>query len=126
MIFILTTKNNERGVIFIMSLLIITSISGIALTLSTVMLSQFQTSQREQKFVEAFYTADSGIERGLYRYRVLGDPGFFVGTVAGGNGTYDAQFLAPGAADCPGGTPTACLISLGTFQGTRRRIRATF
>src|SRR3990167_4433050 len=104
MIFILTTKNNERGVIFIMSLLIITSISGIALTLSSVMLSQFQTSQREQKFVEAFYTADSGIERGLYRYRVLGDATIFSSTLSNG-GTADVQFLAPGAADCPGGTP---------------------
>jgi hypothetical protein len=118
-------SHNQKGVILVMSLVIMAMVFGISITMSRIMLGQLESSVREGSFIGAFYAGDSGIERGLYRYRKNANGGDFAGTLSTG-GTYNVQFLSPGAGGCSPTALTLCIASTGAFEGTRRRVRVIF
>ena len=128
------------------SLLILSVMLGIGLGVSTIMIQEFTISRDVKLIVPAFYGADAGIERMLYRIRK--DARFVGVTCQGSSGqdalcdasatlsfsadaTYQASIYEPGFGEdavgtCPGTAANWCIFSTGTFQDFARKIRVSF
>ncbi len=68
MIKIVETKivDNQKGMVLVMSIMILTLVLTSVLTLSKVILGELRMSVNTGSSVIAFYSAESGIEKGLY------------------------------------------------------------
>jgi len=138
--------NSSKGSALLFSVLILSVILGVGLGISTIMVQEFTISQDVKLIVPAFYGADAGIERMLYRIRK--DAGFVGAICQGSSGqdavcdssgilsfssdaTYIAHIYEPGYGDplvgtCPGTSANWCIFSTGTFRDFARKIRASF
>lgn len=103
---------SQRGVTLFFAVVILTVILAIALGLSTILVAQTRMFRGMVDSVQAFFAADTGIERALYEGQSV------TGEVDGA--TYEARFLE--VEDCPPGTVDHCIISKGTFKETQRFI----
>lgn len=109
-------ENSKKGVVLLLSVLILAILLAIALGVSTILVSQFRMLQNMEYSVQAFFAADTGIERALFEEQSLS------GALPNG-ASYQVQFFVPGTGDCEG--ENYCLKSVGVFRGTRRALEIT-
>jgi hypothetical protein len=118
----LKNLRREKGVSIYLALMIMTILLAIVFGLSAISLGQIKTIRGMGNSVAAFYAAETGIERALYTSGCDSTCSLF-GDLDLGNGNishYDVSGIAPGA-DCSGSN--YCLVSIGSFNQTRRAIQ---
>ena len=59
-------KNNQKGVILLLALLIMTAVVSIAIGLSVLIVKQYEFSSNLDHALVALYAAESGFEEGLF------------------------------------------------------------
>ena len=137
------TKSSNRGSALLLATLVLTAVLGIGLGLSTIMVQQITISKNVGFFVPAFYAADAGVEKMLYRIRK--DPNFSGAICKGTSGqdprcdytgalsetsytvhVYEPSFGDPAVGTCPPTTLHWCVFSTGLMQDFTRRMRASF
>lgn len=106
---------SQKGISLFLSVLILTILLTLALGLSTILVSQTRILRGMGDSVQAFFAADSGIERALF------EGGSVSGTFKNG-AKYETQFLSRGP-NCAGSY--YCLKSKGIFRQTQRAIEIT-
>lgn len=133
----------SRGSALLLATLVLTTVLGIGLGLSTIMVQQIKIGRSVGFFVPAFYAADAGVEKMLYRTRK--DPGFSGAVCKGTSGQdprcdytytlsqtsytahiYEPSFGDPAVGTCPVGTLHWCIFGTGFMQDFTRRMRASF
>jgi len=113
---------NKRGVSLYIAIAIMAILLASVLGIGGILLSQFRAMRGIENSVITFYAADSGIERAL---RDWIDPLYLDGTsdsVGGAN--YTLTVLSTADAGCS--ADNFCIISVGTYQETRRAIRVEY
>lgn len=108
-------KKQERGAALFIAVIVLSILLATGLGVSTILIGQFRVLFGIEESLQAFFAADSGIERALYQKQAVS------GTLSSG-ATYDVQFLPPGP-NCPG--PNYCLKSSGVFKNAERAVEVT-
>ena len=129
--FLKNSSNNQKGDISILlALMLMTVIFALAMGLSAVMFEEIRMIRRVERSVVAFYSADTGIEKGLKERRT---PGIYTGVLNPGEPKYrqirykvevfgwPPRRREPGELHCIG-TFIFCLASEGRFMGTTRSV----
>lgn len=119
-------SNSQKGQIFILALLLSASIATIALGMSSVILSGAQQAADVGRYVPAFYAADAGVERALYRIRQNSNQSNFSNGSFLNNALYDVVILTPGSGECPGSVSNICIFSKGSSDDLSRRIQVSY
>jgi hypothetical protein len=123
---------SEKGVSLFFAILILSSVLAISFGISAILFSQIKTIAEVGRSVVAFFTADAGIENGLFSlykeniappYQISGyldlnqngiqdsrDPNFTVEVMGGEN--CGARFF--------------CIKSIGSYSDTNRSIEAKY
>ena len=71
--------NNQQGSILLYSLIIISLITAISITVSIIVVNQIKLTSGAANGTQAYYAAESGIEKGLFAIRVMrDDPDFYL------------------------------------------------
>ncbi len=119
----LSTKS-KKGIAIYLVIVILSLLSGIAFGLSFVVTKKIIQTREMGQSVKAFFGADTGIERAMYKlYKQGQDPPFsFSGSLDGVS--YSVLASPPGSEGCNGSY--YCLKSVGTFKKTSRAIEASF
>jgi hypothetical protein len=105
-------KNGEKGVSLLLSILVSAILLAIALGIATILVGQVRVLRGMENSVQAFFAADTGIERALYE-------GGSVSGVLPNGATYTVQLLLPGP-ECT--AFSYCLRAVGIFRDARRAI----
>lgn len=135
----------QRGVVFLLSLVIMAVIIGVGLTISNITVSEIQFSEDTGKYVPALYLADAGIEQMLYRVRARSifdlcasrgtenDSNCDATLTLSGNPprSYDAHIYKKGGSGPSGNCPASsvengCIFSRGIYNGLMRKIQVSF
>lgn len=111
----------EKGIALVLSVIILSLLLAAALGISTILVGQMTVLRGMEQSVQAYFAADSGIERVLY------DDSQGVDIIStcpcSGNldngASYNVLALPPGP-DCIG--VSYCLQSIGSFRDSRRAI----
>lgn len=119
-------NNSQKGQIFVMALLISASISAIALGMSSIILSGARQAADVGQYVPAFYAADAGVERALFRLRQYSNTANFNDGVFLNGTFYGVIVNTPGAGDCPTDILTYCIFSTGNSSALSRRIQVSY
>ena len=104
--------HRESGAALFLSVAVLAVLLAISLGISTISVKQVESLRRTADSVQAFFAADSGIERALFEEKSLS------GTLPNG-ATYSVELVLPG-----GGCSAAnyCLRSIGAFRDSRRAL----
>lgn len=136
-------RSSETGVSLYIAFMIMTVLLGMALGVSTLLISEIGFLKGIGNSVFAFYATDTGVERALYldttlcaqeeeedRASCLEDEFDSVGASPPGsiqlsNGaSYQLTAEAPGEGNCPGSAGYSyCVKSAGTFEEAARAVR---
>jgi hypothetical protein len=120
-------NNKKRGVSLYLIVIIMSVLLAVVFGLSTVIIGGAKIVADVSYGVIAFYAADTGIERALYNIQTIEDGtncDNFSGTLGEGNYGYTVTIDYPSGGTClDGGT---AIYSLGEYNGTKRRIEATY
>ncbi len=113
----------QKGVALYLALLIMAILLSIGLALSVILMGQMRMIKGMGDSVIAFYAADTGIEKALYKLFKEGTcpPCSFTGII--GEASYSVTGYSPGS-DCPSPNQYYCIKSVGIYKGTRRSIEA--
>lgn len=109
-----------------MALLVSASITAIALGMSSIILSGAQQAGDVGRYVPAFYAADAGVERALYRLRQNDNQVNFNDGVFVNGAAYDVIISTPGNGECPASIVNICIFSTGSFDVLSRRIQVSY
>lgn len=134
----ISKREGERGVIFIMALVISATLIAIALALSTIIMGELRISGDAGYYIPAFYAADAGVEKGLYCKRngvscaqnagasyCQTNATFCSPQITLGNNTvYFYEVDNNGVNGCA--APNLCIFSKGTYLGLGRRIQVSY
>lgn len=118
------TPRGERGVVFIMALVISATLIAISLALTTIMTGELRISAGAGYYIPAFYAADTGVEQALYCQRNGLSCAQTSGTLTN-NASYTYEIDNPGVDGCTGAA-NLCIFSTGTLQGLSRRIQVSY
>jgi hypothetical protein len=112
--------NTKKGVSIYLAVMIMAILLAMVLGLNAVLVNQIKTIRSIGYSVTAFYAAETGVEKAL-------ESGCLPICPSGdlGGASYSVVKLIPGEVDCPSEVDNYCLISVGTFQGTRRVIKVS-
>ena len=115
-------KNNESGVILILSIFVLSVAFVISLSFAAVFLKELQLSRAIVNSTVAFYAADAGIEHALYTDRKAGGLG------VGGPFTGDSPLVNTATYEytVTGTTPDRVVNSTGLFGGVKRTLEARY
>lgn len=89
---------NERGIVLVLSLLIMTILLVMGVTFLSIALNEHNIARNYQNHTAAFYSAEAAVEVALNQLSVAPDPAVYGGfpTTAFGSGTYDASVVKIG------------------------------
>lgn len=111
-------KQNERGVVIYLVMVILALLLSVGLGLCTVLVSQLKIINTLGNSVIAFYAAETGIEQAQ-----LHPTATYSASGSVGDATYTATGISSGGV-C---TPTNfCIRSVGTYKGMRRAIEIQY
>ncbi len=68
-------KNNQQGVVVLLTLIIMFILSTIGLITAAVVLSKIKIIRNDVWSRQAYYAADSGLEKSLYKIRIARETG---------------------------------------------------
>lgn len=114
---------NDKGSAMYFSVTIMAIVLSIVLGMSTIILKQIKMTQGSENSVMAFYMADAGAEKALYYlYQEVADGTIEKHNISYNNGDfqYNVDILPSSDGDCD--KDFYCIISTGTFRGTRRAL----
>jgi hypothetical protein len=104
-------KNKKnKGAALLLTILVLSTLLAINLGISTILIGQIKVLSGMENSVQAFFAADTGIERALFQ----GGTGFRDSLRNGA--TYDVIISS---------TPKITITSKGSFRGTKRAIEVT-
>lgn len=106
----------NKGAALFLSIMVLATLLAIALGISTISVRQVDTLQRMVSSVQAFFAADTGIERALFEGQSVS------GTLPNG-ASYSVQLISPGSSGCLGAN--YCLRGIGIFRSVRRALEIT-
>mgnify|MGYP001614360847 FL=1 len=112
-------NNSQKGVALYLSLMVMTTLLGIALGVNSIFLGQTKIVKMTGYSVLAFYAADAGIEETLMQRN---NPPLGAGQVVTlSNGATYQVFVNQA---CVGGCSASyyCFTSIGTYKETKRAI----
>lgn len=109
-------QDQKKGAALFLSVIILAFLLAIALGVSTILVGQGRMLQGMENSVQAFFAADTGIERALFEERAVS------GTLSNG-AVYSVEFLPEGSGGCQ--ATNYCLKSAGTFRQTKRAIETS-
>ena len=110
--------NSQKGLSILYVVFLTTILLAVGLGISGILIGQIKMLGETGYSINAFYAADSGIERVLMNWQ---NPESF-GIVTLSNGaTYQVNVVA-GGAECP----NYCIKSIGDYRGTKRAIEISY
>lgn len=125
----------EKGISLYFTILILSILTAIGIGLSVIIFSQIQMTRGIGNSVIALHAADSGVEIAIYDL-YKGVPQSYYGPVLLSNGAlFEARVYQPIGSPCQiGGIPESnncrancyCIKSIGTYQGVKRALEASF
>lgn len=110
----------DKGTSLIYAVIIISILLGISLGISKILISQVEMLSEVDHSINAFYAADSGIEKVLMD---RSDPQSFQGTIGGA--TYSVVVTSGGEGNCDARF-NYCIKSIGIYQNTRRAVEINY
>ncbi len=116
--------NSHKGVSLYITFLIMTILLSIALSMSTLLVSEIKTMTEIGKSVTAYYAAETGIERALFDTRTIEDPvgqGYEESEIWANQASYNVSVVAQGIGGCPFDAHY-CIKSVGSYKGVKRAI----
>jgi len=113
-------NKTEKGIAIILALFVLSIVLTIAISVSTILVSELQLGRTAGHSVPAFFAADSGIEKVLTNRN---SPASIPETLLG-NGAKFSVVVTPAGPGCT--ADNYCIKSVGVFQGTRRAIEITY
>lgn len=120
-------EQKNKGSSLYFAVVVIVVISGIALGVTTLLISQFEIAKGMGNSVTAIYVADIGIEQILYNIWVEGDDNNINGEVdfsEGVRGKYSVIVYKKGEEECQANH--FCIESVGEYQEVKRAIEIQF
>jgi len=109
---------SQKGVSLYIAFLIMTILLSIALSMSTILVSEIKTMREMGKSVIAYYAAETGIEQELKQGHL---PPFGPEQGSIGTASYSVSVVFPGSNGCPAEI-NYCIKSVGTYKGVKRAI----
>jgi len=130
-------RNFEKGISLYIALMVMTVLLALALGISAILLGQMKVMKGMGNSVLAFYAADTGIERELYRRKIeSGNPPSpnpycdFLDLDGDGGGVTNCSATAIDCTDqddaCYKITVGAVTQSIGVYREVRRAIEISF
>ena len=118
---------SQKGISILLVIIVLAMISGIALGLTRIVITELQTQRAIENSVFTFFAAEAGIEKILYDDSQgidivddCDDPGDCTGSLPN-SATYEIIVEESGTGDCPPGG-IYCATSTGSFGKGRRVI----
>jgi hypothetical protein len=108
----------EKGISLIIVIMSVSVVLGIALGVSSILVTQIEMLRDVGYSVVAFYAADTGIEKVL----LLSTPDDIAGDI--GDATFTVQVLAGGEGTCS--ADNYCIKSIGAYQSASRAIEIVY
>ena len=116
--------NKEKGATLYFAIIIMSILLAAVFSLGTIVLFQLRTIKGMGDSVVAYYASDSGIETALYSGKSFPPAGIpETSAWSGGLASFETQTLATSSPDCSG--RWYCVISVGKYQSTERRVKIT-
>ena len=122
-------NSKESGFSLVIAMMLMTLTVATVLSITSLFLREFRLNTDLKYSTQAFYAAETGIERYLWEFRRngLGNNGTFscVTDCLGNGATYVINYyFIGGAPECA--PAQFCILSDGEFRGRKRAIRTTF
>lgn len=117
--FNIKNKNSkgQKGVSLYIVFLMLTLLLSIALSMSSLLLSEIKMMRQMGKSVIAYYAAETGIERELYKNHEVGTN--YSGSID--SASYSVSVVAQGTDGCSFNV-NYCVKSVGYYKGVKRAI----
>lgn len=112
-------QKSKKGAALFLSVIILSFLLVIALEISTILLGQVRMLKSAENSVQAFFAADTGIEKGAAQATTSTSSPFSISGSLGNGATYSVKLIQKGP-DCQ--ADNYCLEGIGTFKQTRRAI----
>jgi len=116
--------NNQKGTTLYFAIIIMSILLAAVFSLGTVVLIQLRTIRGMGDSIIAYYAADSGAETALYNGK--SSPPVDISSTSswsGGFASFETETFATTSLDCDG--KWYCIISVGEYQSTERRVKIT-
>lgn len=107
----------KKGSALLLTLLVVTALSAIAIGISKLSLGEIKLVKDIPKSIIAYYATEAGMEQAMYRDWVQGDSSNFNGCLSS-DVCYDVVFS--------GVTPNRKIISTGSYQDIIRAIELIY
>ena len=122
-------KSKNQGFSLIIAMMLMTLTVATVLSITSLFLREFRLNTELRYSTQAFYAAETGIERYLWEFRIngLGNNGTYscITDCLGNVATYEVKYyFVGGAPECA--PAQFCIMSDGEFRGIKRAIRTTF
>lgn len=114
-------KNDPKGVSAILALLVLSAVLAIALSVSSIMVSQLKFGRTAGHSVPAFFAADAGIEKVLTKRN---SPSAIPETTLSNGAKFWVEVTAGGTGSCS--ATKYCIKSTGEFMETRRAVEVNY
>lgn len=116
----------RKGISLYFTVILLSTVLVISLGLTTILISQMKSLRGIGYSTKAFYAADTGVERALYK-GVGGCPEDNPCSSTLPNGSsYSVYGRSPGSVSCDSSVPNECIFSLGSYKDTNRRIKSDY
>jgi len=108
---------NQKGVIILLTLLILSSILVVTLTAADLVLAGIRMNRLTGYSSIAFFASEAGLERALWEARKNSNPNPFSDTLSNGS-TYIVNYTFV--------YPDVTFKSIGSYMGAKRSVESTY
>lgn len=118
-------KKNKKGSILYFSVLLVGILFSLGAVITTTLIQRIQMIEELSYSVNAFYAADAGIEKVLYRWNDITNTSTIINynTEQGSNLLPEQSYVITKRTDDIDGNPSLIITSSGNFKGVKRAIQ---